>query len=213
MAKHKRDRALFELLAQERDRQKAKPDARAPEPREPREVGAEASPARPPGRPQPRPAPGDQPRRAAPTFVTRKAVIAIGGLRLSAYHLAIVGVVVACLCYLFYLLGAEYGQPGDGLPDVPAHPTMQEIQNQRPDGGLVKPGPTQPPLGHRVEPAGTDRPAVPGPDRPARRLASGRHRRPASVPGPERHRDRPRNPRRLPRALQPHAVHRQDGGG
>ena len=118
MAKHKRDKALFELLAQERDRQKAKPDAPAPEPRKPREVGAEASPARPPGRPQPRPAPADQPRRAAPTFVTRKAVIAIGGLRLSAYHLAIVGVVVICLCYLFYLLGAEYGQPGDGLPRI-----------------------------------------------------------------------------------------------
>ncbi|MEA3368293.1 MAG: hypothetical protein U9R68_09295, partial [Planctomycetota bacterium] len=152
MAKHKRDKALFELLAQERDRQKAKPDARAPGPREPREAGAEASPARPPERPQPRPTRADQPRRAAPTFVTRKAVIAIGGLRLSAYHLAIVGVVVFCLCYLFYLLGAEYGQPGDGLPDVPAHPTMEEIQNQRADGNLVQPGPKQPPLGHRVEP-------------------------------------------------------------
>ena len=144
MAKRKRERALFELLSQERGRGRAKPDTQG------REAGAETPPARPPGRAEPTPT--EPPRRAAPTVVTRKAVVAVGGVRLSAYHLVIAGVLIACLCYVFYLLGAEFGQPDDGLPEVPAEPTMEDIQNQPAEGTLVEPEPTRPALGRRIEP-------------------------------------------------------------
>jgi len=176
MAKHKRERALFELLSQEKGRQKARPDTR------PRE-GAAESPAAPtrieqPGREQhaAREQPAAEPRRPARTIVTRKAVIAIGGVRLQTYHLLIVAVGIACLCYVFYLLGARFGGPGDGLPDVPAHPTMEAIQGRQPARDLVGPGPEEPALGRRVAPSpGGPRPGQQGPE----------ERRPRRTPEPE----------------------------
>jgi len=159
MAKHKRERALFELLSQEKGRQKARPDTQA------RDQSAETPAA--PTRPEPveRRQPAGPPRRPAPTVVTRKAIIAVGGVRLRPHHLVLIGLAVACLCYVFYLLGARFGGPGDGLPDVPAAPTMEAIQGRQPARDLVGPGPEEPALGRRVAPSpGGPRPGQQGPE-------------------------------------------------
>ena len=152
MAKHKSQRALFELLSQERNRQKASPNATPPK------GGAETAAAPSPSvrggaaKPDDRREPPTAPLRTAPTVVTRKVVLSVGGLHLQTYHLVIVGIVVVCLLYLFYLLGARFGGPGDGLPDVPARPTMDDIQGRQPEQNLVGPGPREADLGRRVEP-------------------------------------------------------------
>jgi hypothetical protein len=176
MAKHKRERALFELLAEERERGKARPTPQA------REAGGKPAAAAPP--PPRKPAqepPAAPPQRTAPTVVTRKAVITVGGFKLQAYHLVIVGVIILCLCYLCYLLGARFGGPGDGLPDVPAHPTMEEIQGKTPDRSLVGQGPTQVDLGRRVQPG----PAEPRPGPAEPRPGPGGEVEPEPVRPPE----------------------------
>ncbi len=152
MAKHKRERALFELLSEQRGRQKAKPDKQG------RDQGTE-TPAGPP-RPE---EPDRRPHRPAPTVVTRKAVIAVGGVRLGPYHLVVIGLAVACLCYLFYLLGARFGGPEDGLPDVPADPSLETIRGEQPADDLVAPEPETPALGHRVAPPPQGREPAPAP--------------------------------------------------
>jgi len=174
MAKRKQERALFELLSQQRGRQKARPDA---ESREAGAGGAETPSApSPPGRAFGAGASGPA-RRPARTVVTREAVVSVGGIQLSVYHLVIIGVVILCLCYLFFLLGSQFGGPDDGLPDVPAEPTAEQIQNQPPEKGLVGPGPAPRPLGRRVEPEPEPPPRpAPEPEPPPR---------PAPEPEPE----------------------------
>ena len=155
MAKHKAQRALFELLAKERGQAKAKPDAgRATRPvgggktQTPPQPAVEA-----PRREEPVPIT----RRPKPTIVTRKAAIIVGGVRLTWPYLAVAGIVLLCLCYLFYALGARSG--GNGLPVTEKHPTMNEIQATGPAPGLVEPGAKPPKLGAKVPP----KPAPPKP--------------------------------------------------
>jgi len=167
MAKQKRERALFELLAEERARTKARPDTEA------RPPAAET--------PAPRtriPGPGrveqaDEPAlRGVAAGPGRRPLVTVGGVGLGVHHLVIAAVVLICLFYLFYLLGARFAAPDDGLPDVPTEPTMQDVQARQPKEGLVGPGPAPPPLGRRTqppdEPTGrqpgvTPQPAGPGP--------------------------------------------------
>lgn len=155
MAKRKAQRALFELLAKERNQAKAKPDAG----RATRPVGGDKTQAPPqpaveaPRREEPVPIT----RRPKPTIVTRKAAIIVGGVRLTWPYLAVAGVVLLCLCYLFYALGAR--SDGDGLPVTEKHPTMNEIQATGPAPGLVEPGAKPPKLGAKVPP----KPAPPKP--------------------------------------------------
>jgi len=155
MAKHKAQRALFELLVKQRGQTKPKPGAgtgarptSGAETYTPPEQAAEA----------PRP---DEPvpimRRPAPAVVTRKAAIIVGGIRLTWPYLAIAGVVLVCLCYLFYALGGR--QTGDGLPATEKHPTMKEIQGAGPVPGLVDPAAKRPELGKKA-------PAQPAPPKP-----------------------------------------------
>lgn len=155
MAKHKAQRALFELLAKERGQAKAKPDAgRATRPVAAGKTQAPPQPAvEAPRREEPMPIT----RRPKPTIVTRKAAIIVGGVRLTWPYLAVAGVVLLCLCYMFYALGARSG--GDGLPMTEKHPTMNEIQATGPAPGLVEPGAKPPKLGAKVPP----KPAPPKP--------------------------------------------------
>ena len=155
MAKHKAQRALFELLAKERGQAKAKPDAgRAARPAAGGKTHAPPQPAvEAPRREEPVPIT----RRPTPTIVTRKAAIIVGGVRLTWPYLAVAGVVLLCLCYLFYALGTRSG--GDGLPVTEKHPTMNEIQAIGPAPGLVAPGAKPPKLGAKVPP----KPAPPKP--------------------------------------------------
>jgi hypothetical protein len=189
MAKHKSQRALFELLAEQRRIGKGRPEGiggpfAAPKPPETAAPGAAAQPgdaAAPPASagpqpgsagPQPEARQPEQPRpegprpelpRAAPSPIARRAgvgaakvVLVIGGLRLTSYHLAIVLVAAACLCVLFYFLGARLNT-GDGLPDVPAKPTVESLRNGPVQPGLVAPGPVRPvpPTGTAVRPGPT----------------------------------------------------------
>lgn len=138
MAKHKSQRALFELLAKQRGLEKAKPDAHpgAAGPHVPTPGAAE-------------PARVEQPppivQRPAPRIVRRQAAIIIGGVRLSWPYVVVAGVLIACLCWLCYLLGERLA--GDGLPATQKHPTMNEVQGIGPVPGLVGPGPKPPALG------------------------------------------------------------------
>ena len=161
MVKHKAQRALFELLAKERGQVKAKPDGGTGT----RPVsGAETHTPPEPAAEVPRPA-GPVPimRRPTPVILTRKAAIIVGGVRLTWPYLVIAGVVLVCLCYLFYELGAR--PTGDGLPATEKQPTMKEIQGTKPVVGLVGPAAKGPELGKKV-------PAQPAPPKPE--------------PGPER---------------------------
>ncbi len=155
MAKRKAQRALFELLAKERGQAKAKLDAgRATRPVGGGKMQAPPQPAAEvPRREEPMPIT----RRPKPTIVTRKAAIIVGGVRLTWPYLAVAGVVLLCLCYLFYALGAR--SRGDGLPVTEKHPTMNEIQATGPALGLVEPGAKPPKLGAKVPP----KPAPPKP--------------------------------------------------
>ncbi|MBL7141018.1 MAG: hypothetical protein ISS74_08925 [Planctomycetes bacterium] len=152
MAKQKRERALFELLAKERARTKAEPDTQA-------RSGDVSDPAVEPTAPRTRIAGPGWPEQAAepaqgvaPAGLGRKPLVTVGGAGLGVHHLVIAGVVLVCLCYLFYLLGARFAAPDDGLPDVPEEPTMGDVRSQQPQAGLVGPGPGQPPLGRRTAP-------------------------------------------------------------
>lgn len=148
MAKHKAQRALFELLAKERGQAKAKPDAgRAARPAAGGKTHAPPQPAvEAPRREEPVPIT----RRPTPTIVTRKAAIIVGGVRLTWPYLAVAGVVLLCLCYLFYALGTR--SRGDGLPVTEKHPTMKQIQTSGPAPGLVGPAAKRPKLGAKVPP-------------------------------------------------------------
>ncbi len=150
MAKHKAQRALFELLAKERGQAKAKLDAgRAMPPTAGRKAVTSPEPAvEAPRREEPVPIT----RRPKPAIVMRKAAIIVGGVRLTWPYLAVAGVVLLCLCYLFYALGVRYGDGGDGLPATEKHPTMNEIQATGPAPGLVGPGAKPPKLGAKVPP-------------------------------------------------------------
>ncbi|KPJ70808.1 MAG: hypothetical protein AMS14_09965 [Planctomycetes bacterium DG_20] len=162
MAKHKAQRALFELLVKRRGQVKAKPDTRmGTRPA----IGAQAvtppeQAAEMPRREEPAPIT----RRPMPAMLTRKAAIIVGGVRLTWPYLVIAGVVLVCLCYLFYALGAR--QRGDGLPATEKHPTLEEIQSAGPVPGLVGPAAERPKLGTKVPPKpgpGTERTRPPGP--------------------------------------------------
>jgi len=181
MAKQKRERALFELLAQERARSKAELDA----------AGRPAAQTRPAAdTPAPRTRmpgagraaePGERLRpaglgvgpaepRLAPAGPRRKPLVTIGGVGLGVHHLVIAAVVLVCLLYLSYLLGARWAGPDAGLPDVPAKPTIDDVRSRQPREGLVAPGPGQPPLGRPTEPTGRQpRPQPTTPARPAER--------------------------------------------
>ncbi len=137
MAKHKSQRALFELLSSQRGREKGGPDVGAP----PRPAIQNEPPA--PVRPV------QMPRTEEPAPIIRRPVLAamptmggvsIGGVQLTAYHLIIAGVVLVCLCVLFYLLGARFGGT-ESLPVTEKHPTMDEIRATGVTPGLVKPPP------------------------------------------------------------------------
>jgi len=148
MAKHKAQRALFELLVKQRGQVKAKLAAGTGA----RPIsGAETYT---PPKQAAKPPPPDEPvpimRRPAPAVVTRKAAIIVGGVRLTWPYLVIAGVVLVCLCYLFYALGAR--QVGDGLPTTEKHPTMEEIKGTTPVPGLVDPAAKRPKLGTKVPP-------------------------------------------------------------
>ncbi len=148
MAKHKAQRALFELLAKERSQAKAKLDAgRATRPAG---GGKTQAPPQPAVEAHRREEPVPITRRPKPTIMTRKAAIIVGGVRLTWPYLVVAGVVLICLCYLFYALGAR--SRGDGLPVTEKHPTMNEIQATGPAPGLVGPGAKPPKLGAKVPP-------------------------------------------------------------
>jgi len=160
MAKHKSQRALFELLAEQRNRGKEKPDVgpqavpqAAPQaaptaPARPAESPAPARPVEPPPVRRVEPPRGEEPapivRRPAPVAAPVGPAVMVGGVRLTVYHLAIAAVVVVCLCVLFYLLGARFGG-GDGLPVTEKHPTMDEVRTSGVTPGLVRPRPEPPP--------------------------------------------------------------------
>ncbi len=149
MAKHRAQRALFELLVKKPGQTKPKPVAgTATKPT----VGGKtvSSPERaaePPRCAEPVPIT----RRLTPAVVTRKATIIVGGVRLTWPYLVIAGVVLVCICYLSYALGTR--QAGDGLPSVEKQPTMETIRDTAPVPGLVAPGAKPPKLGVTVPPA------------------------------------------------------------
>ena len=137
MAKHKSQRALFELLTNQRSREKGGPNLGA-QPQPPIRVEP-PTPVR----------PVEMPRTGEPAPIIRRPAMAappttggvsVGGVRLTTYHLIIAGVVLACLCVLFYLLGARFGGT-ERLPATEKHPTMDEIRATRVTPGLVKPAP------------------------------------------------------------------------
>lgn len=145
MAKHKSKRALYELLAKQRGLEKAKADVAA---------GAHTPPERAAEVP-PRTEPVPIRRTTAPAIVMQRTAIVIGGVRLTWPYLVIAGVVLVCLCYLCYALGAR--SRGDGLPATEKHPTMEEIQTGKPIPGLVGPGAKPPALGKKA-PGGVKEP-------------------------------------------------------
>ena len=163
MAKHKSQRALFELLTKQRGLEKAKPDALP---------GVGGPPVPTPGAAEP--ARVEQPppivQRPVPRIVRREAAIIIGGVRLSWPYLVVAGVLIVCGCWLCYLLGQRLA--GDGLPVTQKHPTMKEIQGIGPMPGLVRPGPKPPALG-RVVPRKSDE-TTPAPRPGPRPLVGGR---------------------------------------
>jgi len=157
MAKHRAQRALFELLAKQRGQAKAKPDAGAAA--RPTAAGETYTlPERAAETPRPQ-EPVPITRRPTPAVVTRKAAVIVGGVRLTWPYLLIAAVVLVCLCYLFYVLGTRQG--GDGLPVTEKHPTMEAIQGTEPVPGLVGPGAKRPKLGTKVPPKPA--PTKPGP--------------------------------------------------
>jgi len=149
MAKHRAQRALFELLVKQRGQTKPKPVAgTATKPTAGgKTVSSPERAAEPPRREEPVPIT----RRLTPAVVTRKATIIIGGVRLTWPYLVIAGVVLVCICYLSYALGTR--RAGDGLPSVEKQPTMETIRDTAPVPGLVAPGAKPPKLGVTVPPA------------------------------------------------------------
>ncbi len=125
MAKKPQHRALFELLAREREERDEKGEAPArPEPvvRRPQKPSA---------------ARGDEkPARAG---VPLQTPIAYGGVWISYYWLAVVIVAVLCLCAIFYFLGARLsgggGETGEKLPSPPREPAFEAVRK-----GAVTPG-------------------------------------------------------------------------
>jgi len=134
MAKHKSQRALFDLLAKERGGERAKGEAAVrPAPVSP--GGSFAGPVvRTAGAPQAEvPVPVARPPAAAP----RTGGIADLRLSVNVYHLAVAVVAVLCLCVFFYCLGRS--QAGPALPSPPKEPTFSDVRQSAVAPDLVRP--------------------------------------------------------------------------
>jgi type IV secretory pathway VirB10-like protein len=161
MAKHKGQQALFDLLRKDRPEvQAAKP---APMIRRTAAVGP-APVAAPVAAPRPVEAPRPEPVRMAmrKPLAEPSAPLLLREVSLPVSWLLIGLVAVGCLAVIAFVVGQRYGT--ERLPDVPKHPTINEIRQGPVTPDLVTKGPAQPLPGSAASGA---RPAAPPKGRPA----------------------------------------------
>jgi hypothetical protein len=134
MAKHKSQRALYEILVKQRREGGPLDQAAKPAPIVRRPPVAETPAATPPVPIIRREAPPTIMRPATP-----QAPAVIAGAPLTYFHLALAAIAVVGLCVLFYFLGGLF-KGESGLPVTQKEPTMAKTREGQVTPGLIVPG-------------------------------------------------------------------------
>ena len=184
MAKHKSQRALFEILAKEKAQQRPPTEAKPGPVVRPMGGGAEAAPGpRPPAAPLgPRPAAAGTARGRLGDRLNVNGIPPRrgGGERRNAKYLWVAAAAIIGLCVFFLLLGQWLSGPP--LPSPPERPTMENVREGPPEAGLVAPAPPAPAPAPSLSPAPSPAP-VPGPT-PAPSPGPAPAPAPTPAPGP-----------------------------
>jgi len=141
MAKHKAQRALFDLMRGARAPELPPADAAKPSPvirRVPTPSGTILPPAASAGAPPTGARPMVYPPQAAAPAST-----GTGHLSVSHSQLAVAGIVIVCLCAISFFVGQRFGGPEMPMPVVEKKPTFPDIRSGPTTPNLVTPTPSR----------------------------------------------------------------------
>ena len=139
MAKHKTQRALFDLMRGARAPELPPADAAKPSPVI-RRVPAPSGTILPQAASTGAPPTGARPL-VYPTHAAAPASTGTGHLSVSHSQLVVAGIVVACLCVISFFVGQRFGGPEMPLPVVEKKPTFPDIRSGPATPNLVTPSP------------------------------------------------------------------------